>query len=123
MTTSSRGRDLASSDAPNRSRRRSRRGGGGGGSSSNNGGNSGGGRGRAPQADPSLEPMPDIDPSVPILDMAELEQRSRDELITLAERDLNMEAVAGMPKPELIFRILEAQAERDRKRTRLNSRH
>src|SRR3546814_14240347 len=44
--------------------------------------------------------------------MAELEQRSRDELITLAERDLNMEAVAGMPKPELIFRILEAQDER-----------
>jgi len=56
--------------------------------------------------------MPDIDPSVPVLDMAELEQRSRDELITLAERDLNMEAAAGMPKPELIFRILEAQAER-----------
>ena len=56
--------------------------------------------------------MPDIDPSVPVLDMAELERRSRDDLIALAERDLNMEAVAGMPKPELIFRILEVQAER-----------
>ena len=44
--------------------------------------------------------------------MAELERRSRDDLIALAERDLNMEAVAGMPKPELIFRILEVQAER-----------
>jgi len=56
--------------------------------------------------------MPEIDHSVPVMDMAELERRSRDDLIALAERDLNMEAVAGMPKPELIFRILEVQAER-----------
>ncbi len=56
--------------------------------------------------------MPEIDASVPVMDMAELERRSRDDLIALAERDLNMEAVAGMPKPELIFRILEVQAER-----------
>src|SRR5690606_29752210 len=65
-----------------------------------------------PQADPSLEPMPEIDPDVPVLDIAELEQRSRDELITLAETEFELEAIAGVPKPELIFRILEAQAER-----------
>ena len=56
--------------------------------------------------------MPEIDPDVPVLDIAELEQRSRDDLINLAERDLNLEGISGMPKPELIFRILEAQAER-----------
>ncbi len=56
--------------------------------------------------------MPDIDPSIPVLNMADLDQRSRDDLIALAERDFDLDSVAGMPKPELIFRILEAQAER-----------
>ncbi|MQC17382.1 MAG: transcription termination factor Rho [Chloroflexi bacterium] len=44
--------------------------------------------------------------------MADLEQRSRDDLIALAEQDFNLDTVSGMPKPEMIFRILEAQAER-----------
>ncbi|MEX1021590.1 MAG: transcription termination factor Rho [Dehalococcoidia bacterium] len=57
--------------------------------------------------------MPDIDPDVPVLDIAELDTRSRDALITLAEDGFGLDAlVSGMPKPELIFRILEAQAER-----------
>jgi transcription termination factor Rho len=56
--------------------------------------------------------MPDIDPSIPVLNMADLDQRSRDDLIALAEREFQLDSVAGMPKPELIFRILEAQAER-----------
>ncbi|MDA1010251.1 MAG: transcription termination factor Rho [Chloroflexi bacterium] len=56
--------------------------------------------------------MPEIDPSVPVLNMADLEQRSRDDLIALAEQDFNLDTVSGMPKPEMIFRILEAQAER-----------
>ncbi|MCK9486596.1 MAG: transcription termination factor Rho [Dehalococcoidia bacterium] len=56
--------------------------------------------------------MPEIDPDVPVLNIADLEQRSRDELITLAETEFGLEAIAGVPKPELIFRILEGQAER-----------
>ncbi len=72
----------------------------------------GGGRtGRIPQADPSLEPMPDIDPSIPALSIADLETRTRDELIALAD-ELAVENAAAYPKTEMVFRILEAQAER-----------
>ena len=67
--------------------------------------------GRAPQADPSLEPMPDIDPDIPALSIADLETRTRDELIALAD-ELEVENAGGLPKNEMIFRLLEAQAER-----------
>jgi len=71
----------------------------------------GGRSGRAPQADPSLEPMPDIDPEIPALSIADLETRTRDELIALAD-ELEVENAGGLPKNEMIFRLLEAQAER-----------
>ncbi|GMU40526.1 MAG: transcription termination factor Rho [Chloroflexota bacterium] len=71
----------------------------------------GGRTGRVPQADPSLEPMPDIDPEIPALSIADLETRTRDELISLGN-ELEVENSAGLPKNELIFRILEMQAER-----------
>ena len=57
--------------------------------------------------------MPDIDPSVPVLNISELEDRSRDDLIDLAEEEFEIENAAGYAKNELIFRILEAQAERN----------
>ena len=61
----------------------------------------------------SLESMPDIDPSVPVLNISELEDRSRDDLIDLAEEEFEIENAAGYAKNELIFRVLEAQAERN----------
>ena len=73
--------------------------------------NGNGRTGRVPQADPSLEPMPDIDPNIPALSIADLETRSRDELIGLTV-ELGVEGAAGLPRNEMIFRILEAQAER-----------
>ncbi len=57
--------------------------------------------------------MPDIDPTVPVLNIAELEQLPREDLIAMAEEDLGLDGVGGLPKQELIFRVLEAQAERN----------
>ena len=104
MTTSPRGRDLASSDVPNRTRRRpgGRRPGG-----------SRNGMGRPPQADPSLEQLPDIDPTIPVLHIADLEARPREDLIEMAEEEFEIDGAGVMLKQELIFRILEAQAERN----------
>ncbi|RLT38745.1 MAG: transcription termination factor Rho [Chloroflexi bacterium] len=109
MTTSPRGRDLAS-DVPNRTRRRpaGRRPGG------NNGGGGGrNGNGRPPQGDPSLEQLPDIDPTIPVLHISELEMRPREDLIEMAEEEFEIDGAGGMLQQELIFRILEAQAERN----------
>jgi transcription termination factor Rho len=55
--------------------------------------------------------MPDIDPDIPALSIADLETRTRDELIALAD-ELEVENAGGLPKNEMIFRLLEAQAER-----------
>ena len=56
--------------------------------------------------------MPDIDDSVPPVYIGDLENLSRDQLITLAEDNYRLENIGGMPRPELIFRILEVQADR-----------
>ena len=55
----------------------------------------------------------DIDPSVPVLNISDLEARSRDDLIDMAEEEFEIEGAASYAKNELIFRILEAQAERN----------
>ncbi len=51
-------------------------------------------------------------PDAPALNIAELEKRARDELIDLAT-DLGVDNAAAMLKQELIFRILQKQAERN----------
>jgi transcription termination factor Rho len=56
--------------------------------------------------------MPDIDPSVPPLNIADLEQRPREELVEMLETEFGIDGAGGAPKQEIIFRILEAQAER-----------
>ena len=61
----------------------------------------------------SLDAMPDIDPSVPVLNISDLEERSRDDLIDMAEEEFEIENAASYAKNELIFRVLEAQAERN----------
>jgi len=48
---------------------------------------------------------------VPSLNIAELERRPREELVATADA-LNVENAAGLPRPELVFRILLHQAER-----------
>ncbi|MBM3138926.1 MAG: transcription termination factor Rho [Chloroflexi bacterium] len=53
------------------------------------------------------------DPNVPAVDIADLEDRSRDQLIEFADEELGIENAAGFPKQELIFRILQRQAERN----------
>jgi transcription termination factor Rho len=57
--------------------------------------------------------MPDIDPTIPVLNIADLEQRPREALLDMAEDEFEIDAPGGLPKQELIFRILEAQAERN----------
>ncbi|MPZ98273.1 MAG: transcription termination factor Rho [Dehalococcoidia bacterium] len=101
--TSSRGRDGAPADAPSESRRRPGRRGGRGGYSNG-----------APrdQRDREVEQRP-TDPSIPAVNIAELEAQPREQLIELAERDYEVEAAAGYPTNELIFRILMRQAERN----------
>ena len=61
----------------------------------------------------SLEAMPDIDPSVPVLNISDLEELSRDALIEMGETEFEIENAASYAKNELIFRILEGQAERN----------
>ena len=57
--------------------------------------------------------MPDIDPNVPVLNISDLEERSRDDLIDMGEEEFGIDGAASYAKNELIFRILEAQAERN----------
>ena len=101
--TSSRGRDGAPADAPNEPRRRPGRRGGRGGYSNG-----------VPrdQREREVEQRP-TDPSIPAVNIAELEIQPREQLIELAERDYEVESAASFPTNELIFRILMRQAERN----------
>ena len=58
------------------------------------------------------QPPPPRATNVPPLNIADLERQGRDELILVAE-GLEVGDAAAMPKPELIFRILQRQAERN----------
>ena len=53
------------------------------------------------------------DPSIPVLSIVELDQKSREELVDFATGDYEVENAAGLPKPELVFRILQRQAQRN----------
>jgi transcription termination factor Rho len=53
------------------------------------------------------------DPNVPPVNIADLDRRMRDELIELAEGEFGIENAAAYPKQEIIFRMLQKQAERN----------
>jgi hypothetical protein len=53
------------------------------------------------------------DPSVPAVDIADLEKWPREQLIEFADAELGVDNAAALPKQELIFRVLQRQAERN----------
>ncbi len=53
------------------------------------------------------------DPSIPAVSIVELDQKSREELIDFATGEYEVENAAGLPQPELVFRILQRQAQRN----------
>ncbi len=57
--------------------------------------------------------MPEIDPNVPTVNIGDLEHQSREELIELGGTEYGLDDAAALPHTELIFRILQAQAERN----------
>ncbi len=68
---------------------------------------------RLPRDDDDEEqPPPPRATNVPPLNIADLERQGRDELIVVAE-GLAVGEAAAMSKPELIFRILQGQAQRN----------
>ncbi len=77
------------------------------------GGREGSRESRLPNDDDDEEqPPPPRASNVPPLNIADLERQGRDELIVVAE-GLAVSEAAAMSKPELIFRILQGQAERN----------
>lgn len=102
MTSTSRGRDSAPitqrndrGEGQGRRRRRSR-------------------NGRPPRDwDREDENQPPIDPDVPPINIAELDKLSREVLIEFATENLEIENAGGMPRNELIYRMLQSQAERN----------
>jgi len=104
MTSSSRGRDAASTaqrndrgggDAAGRRRRRSR-------------------NGRPPRDwEHDDEQQPATDPDVPAVSISELDQLSREELIDFATQTFEIDNAGGMPRNELIYRTLQRQAQRN----------
>ena len=55
------------------------------------------------------EPLPPTDPDVPSVNISELDATPRDELIDVAN-DFEVENADGLPRQELIYRILQKQA-------------
>ena len=100
MTSTSRGRDGASTSQRNdrgegRRRRRSR-------------------NGRPPRDwEREDEQQPPSDPDVPSVDIAELDQLSGEALIDTAVETFEIENAGGMPRHELIYRVLQRQAQRN----------
>ena len=106
MTSTSRGRDGASTSQRNdrgsdgrgadgRRRRRSR-------------------NGRPPRDwDRDDEQQPPSDPDVPAVNIAELDELSREALIDIASETFEVENAGGMPRHELIYRVLQRQAQRN----------
>ena len=102
MTSTSRGRDGAAitqrndrGEGQGRRRRRSR-------------------NGRPPRDwDREDDNQPPIDPDVPPINIAELDRFSREMLIEFATEKFEIENAGGMPRNELIYRMLHRQAERN----------
>ena len=46
------------------------------------------------------------DPSIPAVSIVELDKKTREDLVDFATGDYEVEDAAGLPKPELVFRIL-----------------
>ena len=112
MTSTSRGRDTTSTAQRNdrdggsggRRRRRSRGGSGSGGSSG----------GRPPRDwDRDDEQQEPTDPDVPTVNISELDLLSRETLLDIATDTFEVENPGGMPRNELIYRILQRQAQRN----------
>jgi transcription termination factor Rho len=112
MTSTSRGRDTTSTAQRNdrdggsggRRRRRSRGGSGSGGSSG----------GRPPRDwDRDDEQQEPTDPDVPTVNISELDLLSRETLLDIATDTFQVENPGGMPRNELIYRILQRQAQRN----------
>ncbi len=57
--------------------------------------------------------MPEIDPNIPSIDIGDLEHKTREEILELALNEYPVENAAALPHTELIFRILQSQAERN----------
>ncbi len=57
--------------------------------------------------------MPEIDPDIASVNIGDLEHHTREHLLELATDEYEVEDAAALPHPELIFRILQAQAERN----------
>jgi transcription termination factor Rho len=96
MTSTSRGRDSASVEHRNEGRRRRR---------------SRGGRPREWERDD--EQQAPNDPSIAPVDISQLDQLPREELLDLAIADFDIENPGGIPRQELIYRILQRQAQRN----------
>ena len=100
MTSTPRGRDGASTTQRNdrndgRRRRRSR-------------------NGRPPRDwERDDEQQPPTDPDVPSVNIAELDQLAREALIEFATDTFEIENAGGMPRNELIYRVLQRQAQRN----------
>ncbi len=109
-STSPRGRDGVPADASSEPRRRGRRPG-----RSSGGGGGGNGNLRDREArelrDSQLQEQR-IDPSVPAVNISDLEQWPREQLIEFAD-EMVVDNAAALPKQELIFRVLQRQAERN----------
>ncbi len=100
MTSTSRGRDGASTgQRDNRGEGRRRR------RSRNN---------RPPRDwDRDDEPQAPTDPNVPPVNIAELDDLPREKLIDLATETFEVDNAGGMPRNEIIYRILQSQARRN----------
>ena len=57
--------------------------------------------------------MPEIDPNLPSIDIGDLEDKTREEILELATGEYAVDNAAALPHTELIFRILQSQAERN----------
>ena len=57
--------------------------------------------------------MPEIDPNVPGIDIGDLEHKTREEILELATGEYAVDDAAALPHTELIFRILQSQAQRN----------
>ncbi|MDA1003331.1 MAG: transcription termination factor Rho [Chloroflexi bacterium] len=56
---------------------------------------------------------PRTDPNVPAVNIADMDKWTRDQLIEFGDGEMEIENAAALPKQELIFRILQRQAERN----------
>jgi transcription termination factor Rho len=97
------------SDASSESRRRGRRP-----ARSGGGGGNGNGRDRDSRELRDMQQYEQrTDPNVPAVNIADMDKWTRDQLIEFADGEMSVDNAAALPKQELIFRILQRQAERN----------